>query len=193
MYVIFEGVDRTGKTTQLKLLKSKFNDILITKEPGGTELGKKFREILLQDRINSKRAEILLFLADRAEHYETVIYPNRNSKLILSDRGFVSGVAYALTDTQESFDEIIKLNKYALKDDLPDLIILFEIDEKTLKSRFNLKKQDRIEQRGVEYILNVQKEIKNVVKRLEIPYKIIDSSKSVDEVFENISKILNIG
>ena len=77
MYILFEGIDTCGKSTQIELLAQKFEDIVVTKEPGGTAFGVKAREILLSDSLASKRAELLLFLADRAEHYEEVIKPNK--------------------------------------------------------------------------------------------------------------------
>ncbi len=70
-------------------------DIITTKEPAGTNLGVKIREILLNGEKISKEAETLLFLADRAEHYNRVLAPNRD-KVIISDRGFISGIAILL-------------------------------------------------------------------------------------------------
>jgi len=95
MYVIFEGIDGCGKTTQIELLKNSFSKLIVTKEPGGTEFGIKAREILLHSEIKSAKAELLLFLADRAEHYKEVVEPNLDA-LVVSDRGFLSGIAYAL-------------------------------------------------------------------------------------------------
>ena len=91
MYILFEGIDTCGKTTQIELLKGKFDNLLVTKEPGGTNNGIKIRKLILNGKIYSKQAEILLFLADRAEHFEEVIKPNK-SKLIVSDRGLISGL-----------------------------------------------------------------------------------------------------
>jgi dTMP kinase len=66
MYILFEGIDTCGKSTQIALIKEQHPEVLVTKEPGGTEFGVKAREILLDGRLNSKRAELLLFLADIA-------------------------------------------------------------------------------------------------------------------------------
>ena len=73
MYVLFEGIDTCGKSTQIDLISQKHPEIIITHEPGGTPFGKKAREILLTDSLASKRAQRLLFLADRAQHYQEVI------------------------------------------------------------------------------------------------------------------------
>ena len=189
MYIIFEGIDTCGKTTQIKLLSKEFSDAIITKEPGGTEFGKRAREILLEDSIKSKRAELLLFLADRAEHYIEVIKPNRD-KLILSDRGFLSGVGYALANGDFEFEELIKLNRFALEDDFPDLIILFETNIETLKSRTEEKNLDGIELRGLEYLMSVQKHMVESLKKLDIPYIIVDATNDIDSIYQVISQRL---
>jgi len=124
MYILFEGVDTCGKSTQIELLAKNIPEIVTTKEPGGTNFGKKAREILLKDSLASKRAELLLFLADRAEHYQEVIKANRD-KVVVSDRGFISGIGYALANDDFDFDELVRLNKFALEDHFPDKIILF--------------------------------------------------------------------
>lgn len=139
MVVLFEGIDTCGKSTQIALLKEKHPELITTKEPGGTLFGTQAREILLADTIRSKRAELLLFLADRAEHYETVIQPNKD-KLIISDRGFLSGIGYALANHDFDLNELIKLNKFALQDHLPERIILFLTNMETLKTRTEQKK-----------------------------------------------------
>ena len=95
MYIAIEGIDTAGKTTQIERLKKHFPDAIITKEPGGTSIGKEIREMVLSAKAQSKKAEFLLFLADRAEHIKEVVEPNLD-KMIISDRSAVSGVAYAL-------------------------------------------------------------------------------------------------
>jgi len=185
MYIIFEGIDTCGKTTQIELLSKKFPNAIITKEPGGTKFGKKAREILLEDSISSKRAELLLFLADRAEHYTEIIKPNRD-KLILSDRGFLSGIGYALANGDFEFEELIKLNRFALEDNFPDLIILFQTNIETLKTRTNAKELDGIELRGLEYLMNVQNHMINSVKKLDIPYILIDATQNIETIYQTI-------
>ena len=98
MLINFEGVDGVGKSTQINLLKQAYPDAIITKEPGGTQLGQMIREYLMSSASKiSGRAEIFLFLADRAEHYEKVLKPNYGN-LILSDRSFVSRTVSAASD-----------------------------------------------------------------------------------------------
>jgi len=187
MYIIFEGIDTCGKTTQIDLIAKDFRDVVITREPGGTHFGKIAREILLSNSINSKRAELLLFLADRAEHYTQVISPNRD-KLILSDRGFLSGIGYALANGDFNFDHLIELNKFALEDNFPDLIIFFETNMETLTKRTQVedKTLDGIELRGLKYLMNVQKYMSQSLKKLDIPYLLIDATKDIKSIHQSI-------
>jgi dTMP kinase len=187
MYVIFEGIDTCGKTTQIDLIAERFNDAIITREPGGTEFGKEMRKILLADTLKSKRAELLLFLADRAEHYEEIIKPNRD-KLILSDRGFLSGIGYALANGDFKFEYLVELNKFALDDNFPDLIILFETDMETLKERTQNEEKilDGIELRGLNYLLKVQKQMRESLNRLDIPYLLIDARDNIETIHKTI-------
>ncbi len=189
MYILFEGVDTCGKSTQIALLKEKYPEIVTTHEPGGTAFGKHAREILLQDSLRSKRAELLLFLADRAEHYEEIVKPNRD-KLVVSDRGFISGIGYALANGDFDFNKLVSLNRFALHDDLPDRVILFLTDMETLKSRTSEKTLDGIEQRGLEYLLQVQEHMKESILRLDIPHLFIDATQSIKTIHEQIDAYL---
>ena len=185
MYVLFEGIDTCGKSTQIALLKEKYPDIITTHEPGGTAFGKKAREILLSDSLHSKRAELLLFLADRAEHYEEVVAPNKE-RLVISDRGFISGIGYALANDDFDFDELVSLNRFALKGHFPDRIILFLTDLDTLKERTAKKTLDGIELRGLEYLLRVQEHMKESILKLAIPHLFIDATRTIEEIHQTI-------
>jgi len=187
MYIIFEGIDTCGKTTQIELLAKEFEDVVITREPGGTDFGEKAREILLSNSLSSKRAELLLFLADRAEHYTQIIKPNRD-KLILSDRGFLSGIGYALANGDFEFDYLIELNRFALEDSFPDLIVFFETNLETLTTRTQSedKSLDGIELRGLEYLMSVQKYMRKSLDRLDIPYILIDATQDIESIYSKI-------
>ena len=185
MYVLFEGIDTCGKTTQIELIAEKFENAILTKEPGGTEFGKHAREILLKDSLSSERAELLLFLADRAEHYAEVIKPNPD-KLILSDRGFLSGIGYALANDDFDFKHLLELNKFALEEKFPDLIVLFQTNIETLQTRMGEKTLDGIELRGLEYLISVQTHMRESLDKLDIPYLLIDATDSVENIHEMI-------
>ena len=187
MYVLFEGIDGVGKSTQIEILASKFSDAIVTKEPGGTKLGENLREILLNSSIKiGKRAEILLFLADRAEHFEKLVAPNL-SRLILSDRGFISGIAYALAN-DENLDEnvLLELNKFA------DKIVFFEASHELISSRLKTRgTSDKIEARGLEYLLKVQSLMKQILIKNGFETLFIDASKSIELISKEIENFIN--
>ena len=193
MYVLFEGIDGVGKSTQIEILASKFPDAIVTKEPGGTQLGVDLREILLSSNIKiGKRAEILLFLADRAEHFEKLIQPNLG-RLILSDRGFISGIAYALAN-DENLDEnvLLELNKFALNDKFADKIVFFEASRELISSRLkNRGTSDKIEARGLEYLLKVQSLMKQILIKNGFETLFIDASKSIELISKEIENFIN--
>ena len=191
MVILFEGIDTCGKSTQIELLAKNIPDLVITKEPGGTEFGIKAREILLADTLSSKRAELLLFLADRAEHYQEIIKANKD-KVVVSDRGFISGIGYALANDDFDFDELVRLNKFALEDHFPDKIILFLTDMETLKARTSAKTLDGIELRGLEYLLSVQEHMKQSIIKLAIPHLFIDATDSIENIHQSILTYLKV-
>ncbi|RLA63863.1 MAG: dTMP kinase [Epsilonproteobacteria bacterium] len=191
MYILFEGIDTCGKSTQINLIAKKYSDVLITHEPGGTSFGQKAREILLLDSLTSKRAELLLFLADRAEHYEEVIAKNKD-KTIISDRGFLSGIGYALANGDFDFEELLHLNTFALEGHFPDKIILFLTDIETLTQRTSEKKLDGIELRGLEYLIDVQNKMQESLKKLDIDYLEIDATDSIENIHQKILTYLEI-
>ena len=191
MYILFEGIDGAGKSTQIARLAAAYPQAIVTKEPGGTKLGENLREILLKENDLDKRAEILLFLADRAEHFGKIIKPNLD-KMILSDRGFVSGMAYALAGGNFSFEELLNLNKFALQGNFPQKIVFFKADESTLRSRLGLRAQmDGIEARGFEYLLRVQDAMEEILQKLGVRYVTIDAAWDEEKITNLIKEFIN--
>ncbi len=191
MYLIVEGIDTSGKSTQIELLQKLYPNAITTKEPGGTPMGKKIREMILHEGINNHKSELFLFLADRAEHYKNIINPNRD-KIVISDRGFISGIAYALANHEYKKEFLLNLNSFALDNKLPDAIILLKTNEKLLKERMSSKKEDHIEKRGFEYLLKVQSLMIELLEDLNINYKIIDASNTIEEIHKEIKIFLSL-
>lgn len=191
MYIALEGIDTCGKSTQIKYLKDKYAQAIITREPGGSVLGIHIRELILKEQSLGQTAcmdfktEFLLFLADRAEHTAKVIKPNQD-KLIISDRSLISGIAYAKDILQAK-----EFNLFATENILPDLVIILKLDEKTLRYRLGQKPNDAIEQRGVQYLLDIQKNIENITKDLKCDLEIIDASNSIESIHNTISNLIN--
>ena len=187
MYIAIEGIDTSGKSTQIELLKNEFKDALFVKEPGFTPLGVKLREIIFNEDI-SKRAELFLFLADRAELIEKIIKPDFN-KLIISDRSVISGIAYGMEFFD--FDLLVNLNKFATDSIFPQFVIILKLQKEELINRLSQKEHDNIEKRGIDYLLRIQDNIINTCNRLEIPYILIDASNPIEEINFRIKKAIS--
>ncbi len=190
MYIAIEGIDTAGKSTQIELLSHDYPHALITKEPGGTAIGKEIREIVLSARTKSKRAEFLLFLADRAEHVKEVIEPNFE-KMIISDRSAISGVAYALIQGEIDKKDLVTLNDFATNKTYPQKVFLLQISKEELEFRLSQKELDGIELRGSEYLLQIQDAIVKAAKLLNIELIIIDATQSIEAINKEILRTLN--
>ena len=173
----------------MQLLQDAYPQAIITKEPGATELGAKIRELVLYSDNLCPVTELLLFLADRSNHASCVIKPNLG-RLIISDRSLISGMAYALASKKFDFEWLETLNRFAMQDIMPQAIILFRIKEETLRERLGEKNHDSIEQRGIEYMLDVQEQLVFVSKKLGIETLIIHAEESIEEIFAQINNFI---
>ncbi len=190
MYIALEGIDTAGKSTQIALLSRNYPHAVITKEPGATAIGKEIREIVLSARTKSKRAEFLLFLADRAEHITEVIEPNLE-KMIISDRSAISGVAYALIQGEIEPKDLIALNDFATKKIYPQKVFLLQLTKEELEFRLSQKELDGIELRGSEYLLKIQDAIIKAAELLDIELIVIDATQSIEAINKEILSKLN--
>ncbi|MBL0687477.1 MAG: dTMP kinase [Sulfurospirillum sp.] len=188
MYITFEGIDTTGKSTQIELFKKNYKTIVATKEPGGTKIGIKLREILLNNKERlGVNTELLIFLADRAEHYEKIVKPALKKHNVISDRGLISGISYALANHPKlDLDFLIKINKFTLDNNLPDKVIFFKTNYELLSSRLDKKKRDTIEKRGIEYLLEVQLLMQKILNVLGVEYLEINSADSRQKIYRQI-------
>ena len=190
MYIAIEGIDTAGKSTQIAALQKHFSDAIITKEPGGTAIGAEIRSLVLSAKAQSKKAEFLLFLADRAEHIQEVIKPNLD-KMIISDRSVVSGVAYALSQGEINETAIVHLNRFATDGIYPQKVFLLKLTKEELEYRLSQKELDGIELRGSAYLLDIQEAIIKAAKLLNIELVEIDATKSIANVTNEILNNIN--
>lgn len=191
MYITIEGIDTAGKSTQIDAVSKNFPDAIITKEPGATEIGKEIREMVLSAKAQSKKAEFLLFLADRAEHIKEVIEPNIDTKIIISDRSVVSGVAYALVQGELSETAILHLNRFATNGIYPQKVFLLKLTKEELEYRLSQKELDGIELRGSQYLLEIQEALIKAANLLKIELIEIDATKTRDEITQEILNNMN--
>ena len=152
LFVTFEGGDGSGKSTQSELLKQwlegQGREVVLTREPGGTELGVEIRDIVLHRRGHiDPRAEALLYAADRAHHIATKVRPALDrGAIVLQDRYLDSSVAYQGAGRILEPEEVRGLSLWASEGLLPDVTILLDLDESIGRDRLNARtKYDRLE------------------------------------------------
>lgn len=188
-FIVFEGGEGSGKTTVIKFLTSALNklgyDVLVTHEPGGTRVGKKIREILV-DKKNKDivpKTELLLFLADRAQHVEEIIKPALASqKIVLCDRFSGSTFAYQYYGRQlANFEEIYRLDSFARDHLRPGLTILLDVPPETgLQERG--KNTSRFEKEKIEFHRRLRAGYLELARQNPETWRLIDASKSLKEV-----------
>lgn len=151
-FIVFEGIEGCGKSTQLALtqqwLKELGLKVVTTKQPGGTPLGEKIRALLLTDEQIDDAAELLLYVADRAQHHAFLVEAIQNADVVLCDRYTHSTIAYQAYGRQQlmSFDRIAWLNQLATDNLKPDLTIWLDVPVAIALERVAARgKLDRIE------------------------------------------------
>ena len=182
-FIAFEGLDGCGKTTQIKLfassLKKVKKDYFLTREPGGTKVAEKVREILVKrsGKNFSSITELLLIYAARHEHLKEKVIPNLKKKIVLCDRFFYSTYCYQIFANDISMSYLNFLHKNFAFNLLPDINILLQIDPKiSIKRSLKIKNiETRFEKKAELFIRKYQKDLRVFQKRkmflnlMEIP------------------------
>lgn len=195
IFITFEGIDGSGKTTQIKLLnkflKEKGFDTVLTREPGGTALGDSIRKLLL-DPENSgpvARAEALLFEAARAELTEKVIVPALDKgKIVICDRFFDSTLAYQGFARGLGIDSLLDLSLWATSDLAPDITFLLSLDVFDSEKRLDRqsRKRDRIEHEDGDFKKKLQAGYIEISGRFKDRIVLIDANKEINKIFCDI-------
>jgi len=198
-FLVFDGPDGSGKSTQLSqfLAATKRAGIRVTevREPGGTEIGEKIRDALLEhlDREEmSLRCEMLLYMASRAQLCEQVIGPAlKRGDLVVADRFVASTYAYQGAAGGIPYKEIESAAKIAMVGVEPDATLIFDVDQETAASRLN-PLLDRMEAKGAEFHARVRNGYRSLVESDPDArrYLKVDAKGTQDEVFENIKTVL---
>ena len=197
MFITFEGPDGSGKSTIIQkvydyLIENNY-DVIKTREPGGSPIAEKIRNLIL-DTENTKmgyRTEALLYAASRAQHVEETILPALNeNKIVLCDRFLISSLAYQGVGRDLGIENVRKINEFAINGVFPDFVLFFDVEPiTTLKRKSSLDTADRLEKEGNNFherVYNGYKEILNSEKNVEI----IDATQSVEDVFSQCIKVL---
>lgn len=192
IFITFEGIDGSGKTTQIELLNSFLKqsgfDVVLTREPGGTDIGDKIRKILLDSKNiqMSYRAETLLFLASRAELVSKVIQPSLNQgKIIICDRFFDSTIAYQGIARQLGAEKILDMSLWTTENIIPDLTFLLSIDVWECENRIKngKKKKDRIEKEEIVFKSKIQEGYMQLAGKNKERFVIVDGCLDIESVF----------
>ncbi|MBA2606237.1 MAG: dTMP kinase [Acidobacteria bacterium] len=200
-FITFEGIDGSGKSTQLRMLASELLfrgfDVLTTCEPGGTPLGRRLREAFLEtEETVAPLAELLLFAADRAQHINFLVKPAlEKGKTVISDRYSDATFAYQGAGrgfSEKTVDQIIELATDGLK---PDLTLFFDLpvhkallrtDSRTTKG----EKKNRMDKEKAEFYERVRAAYLKIGKAEPERFRIIDAEGSTDEVKTRVLKIV---
>lgn len=192
MFITFEGIDGSGKTTQIKLLsdflESKGYEVILIREPGGTTFSESIRELLLNSKHSINRiSELMLFEAARADLTEKIIIPALNKgKFVLSDRFYDSTTAYQGYGRGIDLNKIETLNKLGALDVSPDITFYLNIDIKTSEERSKARKKDRIESSGIEFYEKVVKGFEEISKKYPHRFIKINASNDIESTHKKV-------
>ena len=198
VFIAFEGGEGSGKSTQAQLLKEWFEKngkkAILTREPGGTTLGKYLRKILLDNATGeiSPRAEALLYAADRAHHVFSTIRPALDrGEVVITDRYFDSSIAYQGAGRVLSSNEVARISRWATESLYPTLTII--LDQPAEIGLGRIKNADRLESESVEFHNRVRQEYLQLAALDPERYLVVDAQKPIKEIHEEItSRISNL-
>jgi dTMP kinase len=201
-FITLEGIDGSGKSTQLRLLsgdlRSRGLDVVTTREPGGTPLGRRLREAFLEtEETVAPMAELLLFAADRAQHVEFLIKPSlQQGRVVISDR--YADATYAYQGAGRGFPEqtvkqIIKLATGGLK---PDLTLFFDISVERSFDRTHSRdetgeRKNRMDLESSGFYSEVRAAYLDIAKREPRRFKVIDANGSIEETHKKADALLS--
>ena len=191
LFVTFEGIDRAGKTTQARMLAEALGDAAVAvREPGGTAVGERVREILKDPGVSmAPETEALLFAAARAELVTRVIRPAlERGQVVISDRYVDSSLAYQGAARGLGVDEVARINAWATGDLVPDITVLLEIDPASASARAGAS--DRFEDEGEVLQRAVLEEYERLAEANPGRWRRVDARRSPAEVHEEVLGIV---
>lgn len=198
VFITLEGPEGCGKTTQSKLLcdflKKEGYGVLLTREPGGTFVGEKIRDVLLNPGYKnvSKNTELMLFETARSQIVNEVILPALGkNKIVISDRFSDSTIVYQGYAGNLDIEKIKIIDKFATSDLMPDITILLDIDtKKGLERATSHKKKDRMEMRPLSFHKKVRNGYLDLAKKNPKRIKIVKVSGGIEETFQKVKEII---
>ena len=199
VFITFEGSEGCGKSTQVKRLASRFEQaglrVLVTREPGGTAIGEKIRDLLQfapESFAMMPETELLLFEASRSQLVREIIRPAlEQGSVVISDRFFDSTAVYQGVARKLEPDIVATLNDFAIGADRPDLTIILDVDVATARARLlrrvrPVQALDRMEQEPVEFYELVGEGYRELAGREPARIRLLDGARSPDEIESEI-------
>jgi dTMP kinase len=196
LFIAFEGVEGAGKGTQIRLaeehIRSLGLDVLVTREPGGTQLGEQIRQVLLDPKTGKldARAEALLFAASRAQTVTSIIRPAlADGKIVLSDRYVDSSLAYQGWARGLGEQDVLTLNVWATQGLFPDLVILLHVEPELGLLR-STEAPDRMELEGQDFHAKVSDAYLKIAEEHPERFVVVEADKPQAEVFIGVKDAL---
>ena len=199
VFITFEGSEGCGKSTQAKRLVSRLEQaglrVLITREPGGTAIGEKIRDLLQfapESFVMAPETELLLFEASRSQLVRETIRPAlEQGTVVISDRFFDSTTVYQGVARKLEPDIVATLNDFAVGGDRPDLTIILDVNVATARARMMRRVRlvqalDRMEQEPLEFYARVSEGYRELARREPARTRLLDGSRSPDEIESEI-------
>ena len=195
-FIVIEGPDGSGKTTialRLKEILSEKYDIVHTREPGGIDIAEQIRNIILDPKNTAMEAktEALLYAASRRQHLvEKVIPALKRGSIVLCERFVYSSLVYQGYARGLGIDAVYDINRFAIGDSMPDLVLYLDVDEKTGLSRVNSRgNKDRLDGESNDFHKKVVEGYQLIKERFS-DFKVVDASRGADEVLEDCLDII---
>lgn len=196
-FITLEGVDGAGKSTHIpaiaRLLQARGKEVLLTREPGGTPLGEKLRELLLHENMHPETESMLMFAA-RREHIEQVIRPAlARGAYVVSDRFTDASFAYQCGGRGVSTVKIGQLEQWVQGDFQPDLTLLFDVPVAVSTQRLaGARNPDRFEQEGADFFERIRNAYLARAEQFPQRFRVIDSGKPIPDIHYELEEILSI-
>ena len=199
-FITVEGTDGSGKSTQIDMLMSYLNeknaDVIYTREPGGTDISEKIREIILDinNRSMTGMTEALLYAAARSQHVQEKIIPAVNSgKIVICDRFIDSSIAYQGEARGLGIDNIMAINNFALNGIMPDMTLFFDLPpEKGILRKKNERLLDRLEAEKIDFHKKVYEGYKKLCRKYPERIKVIDADDSMENIHNKVVEAVDI-
>lgn len=198
LFITFEGPDGAGKSTQIENLRAYLDDLgletIFTREPGGTELSEKIRDMLLdpENKGMASRAEALLYAASRAELVEKVIQPALDQdKVVVCDRYIDSSLAYQGFGRELGMLPVFGLSQFATEDLMPALTIMLMLEPEEARARLDQDNLDRLESEDLDFRLRVLDGFAEVAEEYKYRMKVIDATMTREEIWDEIKQAVD--